>query len=76
MLLLPLSALRRGHEAARREVAAERLRVLSALEPLRVLSEEQQAQLALGAGLLCVDGGETVVRQGQPVDAMFVVMVG
>ncbi len=49
ILFVSLDALRRGAEAARSDLAAERLAVLAALEPLQALPAEQQAALALGA---------------------------
>ncbi len=49
LLVVSLESLRRGTEAVRSDLAAERLAVLAALEPLRALPAEQQAALALGA---------------------------
>eukprot|EP00198_Chlamydomonas_reinhardtii_P003202 XP_001692538.1 predicted protein [Chlamydomonas reinhardtii] len=49
VLLVTARALRRGAEAVRSDLVAERLAVLGALEPLRGLSEEHQAAVALGA---------------------------
>ncbi|PNG99071.1 hypothetical protein TSOC_015156, partial [Tetrabaena socialis] len=74
--VIALEALRRGTDAARDDLAAERLAVLSALEPLRGLSEENQRQLALGCAVLSYDANQTVVRQGQAVDALHVVLEG
>jgi hypothetical protein len=62
VLVVALEALRRGHEAARDDLVSERLAVLTALEPLRYLSDEHQAQLALA----CTVGpyGRGVGRRG------------
>ncbi|KAG2434654.1 hypothetical protein HXX76_007548 [Chlamydomonas incerta] len=76
VLLVTASALRRGAEAVRSDLVAERLAVLGALEPLRGLSEEHQAAVALGAAIMVVDSNALVVRQGQLVDALYVVLEG
>ncbi|KAG2434659.1 hypothetical protein HXX76_007552 [Chlamydomonas incerta] len=76
VLVIALEALRRGAEAVRSDMVAERLAVLGALEPLRGLSEEHQAAVALGAAVMCVDSNTVVVRQGQLVDALYVVLDG
>ncbi|GIM03904.1 hypothetical protein Vretimale_8470 [Volvox reticuliferus] len=76
VLVVVLEALRRGHEAARDDLVSERLAVLTALEPLRGLSDEHQAQLALGCTVAALDAHELIVRQGQPVDALYVVLDG
>ncbi|GLI67212.1 hypothetical protein VaNZ11_011136, partial [Volvox africanus] len=76
VLVVVLEALRRGHEAARDGLVSERLAVLTALDPLRGLSDEHQAQLALGCTVTSLDANELIVRQGQPVDALYVVLDG
>ncbi|GIL53374.1 hypothetical protein Vafri_9026, partial [Volvox africanus] len=76
VLVVVLEALRRGHEAARDDLVSERLAVLTALEPLRGLSDEHQAQLALGCTVTSLDANELIVRQGQPVDALYIVLDG
>ncbi|GIL53371.1 hypothetical protein Vafri_9026 [Volvox africanus] len=76
VLVVVLEALRRGHEAARDDLVSERLAVLTALEPLRGLSDEHQAQLALGCTVVSLDTNQVIVRQGQLVDALFVVLEG
>ncbi|EFJ47193.1 hypothetical protein VOLCADRAFT_92391 [Volvox carteri f. nagariensis] len=76
VLVVALDALRRGHEAVRDDLVSERLAVLTSLEPLRGLSDEHQAQLALGATVVSLGGNQVVVRQGQDVDALFVVLEG
>ncbi|GFR44162.1 hypothetical protein Agub_g5332 [Astrephomene gubernaculifera] len=76
VLVVALSALRRGHAAVRDDMISERLAALTALEPLRGLSDEHQAQVALGCKLLCLDANQLIVRQGQQVEAMYVVMEG
>eukprot|EP00198_Chlamydomonas_reinhardtii_P003084 XP_001692420.1 predicted protein [Chlamydomonas reinhardtii] len=60
--------------AVRSDLVAERLAVLGALEPLRGLSEEHQAAVALGAAVISVDSNALVVQQGQTVDALYVVL--
>ncbi|GIL83064.1 hypothetical protein Vretifemale_11876 [Volvox reticuliferus] len=76
VLVVVLEALRRGHEAARDDLVSERLAVLTALEPLRGLSDEHQAQLALGCTVVSLDTNQVIVRQCQLVDALFVVLEG
>ncbi|PNW81115.1 hypothetical protein CHLRE_07g343200v5 [Chlamydomonas reinhardtii] len=76
VLVIALEALRRGAEAVRSDLVAERLAVLGALEPLRGLSEEHQAAVALGAAVISVDSNALVVQQGQTVDALYVVLDG
>ncbi|GFR44157.1 hypothetical protein Agub_g5325 [Astrephomene gubernaculifera] len=76
VLVVALSALRRGHAAVRDDMISERLAALTALEPLRGLSDEHQTQVALGCKLLCLDANQLIVRQGQQVEAMYVVMDG
>ncbi|KAG2442174.1 hypothetical protein HYH02_009662 [Chlamydomonas schloesseri] len=76
VLLVTACALRRGAEAVRSDLIAERLAVLGALEPLRGLSEEHQAAVALGAAVVVVDSNALIVRQAQLVDALYVVLEG
>ncbi|KAG2491997.1 hypothetical protein HYH03_009727 [Edaphochlamys debaryana] len=76
VLVVALEALRRGHDAARDDLVSGRLAVLEALEPLRALSEEHRAALALGAAMASLDAGVPVAWQGQAVEALYVVMEG
>ncbi|KAG2442176.1 hypothetical protein HYH02_009664 [Chlamydomonas schloesseri] len=76
VLVIALEALRRGAEAVRSDLIAERLAVLGALEPLRGLSEEHQAAVALGAAVISVESNAVVVQQGQLADALYVVLDG
>ncbi|EFJ47192.1 hypothetical protein VOLCADRAFT_117968, partial [Volvox carteri f. nagariensis] len=76
VLVVALDALRRGHEAVRDDLVSERLAVLTSLEPLRGLSDEHQAQLALGGKVMALDANQLIVRQGQPVDALYIIMEG
>ncbi|GLC34385.1 hypothetical protein PLESTB_000734500 [Pleodorina starrii] len=76
VLVVVLDALRRGAEAARDDLVAGRLAVLRALEPLRGLSDEHQAAMALGCSVVSLDANHVVVRQGQPVEALYVVLEG
>ncbi|KAG2492019.1 hypothetical protein HYH03_009748 [Edaphochlamys debaryana] len=76
VLIVMASALRRGHDAARDDLVSGRLAVLEALEPLRALSEEHRAALALGAAVVSYDTNQIVVRQGQSVELLYVVLEG
>ena len=55
---------------------AERVRLLSGVDLFASLSEEQRATIAASTRLLEFGDGETIVREGEPGDTMYVIAAG
>ncbi|GLC37166.1 hypothetical protein PLESTM_000549700 [Pleodorina starrii] len=77
LLIVPLAALRRGYEAARAALVAARVALLGGCRPLNsALNAAELAELALAARPLWLTGGAVVARQGNPVEALYLVQEG
>jgi hypothetical protein len=73
VLVVPLSALRRGYEAARAALVASRVALLSGCQPLAGLNAAEMSALALAARPLWLASGGLVARQGDT--ALYLVQV-
>ncbi|GIL62750.1 hypothetical protein Vafri_16929 [Volvox africanus] len=76
VLIVPLHGLHRGYAAACAALVSSRVAFLSSCKALSGLSQGDLSHLALAARPLWLAGGAVVVRQGDPVDALYLVQEG